>query len=797
MSEVVVNSSELGNALSELLTSPEIVPGDQPSYELCKTLWLYHPLGKKLVESPIEMAQSQEREITVPGPAEDRIAQRFRDQWEEDKADDIILNGVATSRAYGAASIALMIEGLKPGDPVPWKKLAEADISWSVYDPLNTAGSVVLNQNPLAIDFMKVTSIAVSGERFHRSRTITIFHERPVYIAYTGSAFGFVGRSIFQRALFPLKSYVQSMITDDLVVKKAGVFIAKLSTAGAIIDKVMQASAAIKRLFVKMSTTGNVISIGTTEEIETLNMQNLDGAYGMALNNIKANVAVAADMPAIVLKDETYTEGFGEGTEDAKHVARWVARTRRQMGPIYKYMDSIIQYRAWNPEFFESLKEDFPEYESMTYEQAFTKWRNAFTAIWPNLLTEPDSEKVKTDETKNKALLETLEILGPLLDPANKAELIQWVMDNLNENKLMFQSPLLLAIDDLKAHLEEEKENQNEMMKQQGQGDEQEPGPPKPFGTLDSAGRRFRRMSRGQMLQVVQELQPQLPLLMPPSAFADAANWDENKHPRDKGKFSSKQGAGAAQKQTKNRAKGAESAPRGRGGAARGGQQAGAEEAPVERGHDGNIKGFRAGIHASGLKFAEAKKREWRDTNPDTLDALEASSKQNQEKLAEVCDAVAKELGIKFKNPGPKTRERLEQKVSRGKQPSQINDAVRGGFDVPSPEEGDAIIHELAKHFEVADEGWQKVPGGYFDRKTIIRFPNGQVGEIQMWPPGMLEAKGKGGGHKLYTEMQNLPDSSPKRSEIAQKMIALYQGVEDNLPDTWKTLFRPNKQSRG
>ena len=450
MGEISVNGSSLGNALSELLTGADIIPGDQPSYELCKTLWLYHPLGKKMVEAPIEMAQSQEREITVPGPAQDRVSQKFLDQWNDDRADDIILNAVATSRAYGVSSLALMIEGLKPADPVPWKKLADAHVSWSIFDPLNTAGSIVLNQDPLAIDFQKVTNIAVSGERFHRSRTVTIMHERPVYIAYTGSAFGFVGRSVFQRALFPLKSFIQSMVTDDLVTLKAGVFIAKLKTAGVIIDKIMQSSATMKRLFLKVATVmnANVLSIGTDEDIETLNMQNLDGAYKLALDNIKANIAVAADMPAIVLKDETYTEGFGEGQEDAKHVARWVARTRKQMDPVYRFMDNIIMRRAWNEEFFETLQ-DVPEYKAMSYEQAFAQWQTKFSALWPNLLTEPDSEKVKTDETKLKGIVEVLEVLGQWMDPENKATLVGWAQDNLNENKLMFQTPLLLNLDDL------------------------------------------------------------------------------------------------------------------------------------------------------------------------------------------------------------------------------------------------------------------------------------------------------------------------------------------------------------
>ena len=503
MGSLEINGSQLGNALSELLCSTEIVPGDQPSYELCKTIWLYHPLGNKMVQSPIEMAQSQEREISVPGTAAERVSAKFRTQWEEDGADENILNLMSTARAYGIASIAVLAQGIPPDQPIDPKKLADLSLSFSIFDPLNTAGSLVLNQDPNSIDFMKVTAIAVSGKPYHRSRTVTMMNERPVYIAYTSSAFGFVGRSVFQRALFPLKSFVQSMVTDDLITKKAGVFIAKMSTAGAIIDKIMQVSAGLKRLFVQQSTNGNVISIGKDEDIETLNMQNVDGAFGMARKDILENIAVAADMPAKLLNSETFAEGFGEGTEDAKHVARYIDRLRRQMGPAYRFMDRIIQYRAWNREFFESLGNDFPEYKSMRYEDALYQWQNAFTAEWPSLLTEPDSEKVKTDDVKLKAIIAVVEVWGPMMDPENKATLMGWAQDNINENKLMFQSPLVL---DLQAIADFEPPQP--MM---------EPEEPKPFAAADSAGKRkkMRRMDDGELRDLVAMMEGTIPLTKP------------------------------------------------------------------------------------------------------------------------------------------------------------------------------------------------------------------------------------------------------------------------------------------
>jgi hypothetical protein len=518
MAVVDIQGSGLGNALSSIVGCDDIEPGDSPSYEICKILWLWHPLGKKMVEGPIAMAQSQPREISIQKGPEDRLREVFLKQWEADRCDEVIYNVVAVSRAYGIGSLALDCKEVPRNEPIDMKKLANLTISFQVFDPLNTSGSLVLNQDPFALDFMKVTGIAIGGQPFHRSRSVTLMNERPVYIAYTTSAFGFVGRSVFQRALFPLKSFIQTMVTDDLVVKKAGVFIATLKTAGAIIDKLMQASAALKRLFVKSATNGNVISIGIDEKIETLNMQNIDGAYGMARKNILENTATAADMPAMLLKQETFAEGFGEGSEDAKMVAGYIDSFRRHIRPVYSFMDPIIQRRAWNEDFFKTIQEEFKEYAGMRYEDAFYRWSNSFTALWPNLLTEPDSEKVKTDEARLRAVLDTIEVFGPMMDPSNKALLVQWAQAIINQNKMMFQTLLDLNIEDIATY--------QPPQPGMGMGEEGgEPAPPSP-AHLDSAmpGRRNkkRRLSVSELDDLV-SIMERAAIVPPPKSGLNGA----------------------------------------------------------------------------------------------------------------------------------------------------------------------------------------------------------------------------------------------------------------------------------
>lgn len=500
MAMLAVNSSNIGNPLYDILTSGEIVPGADPSYQLCKTIYMYHPLGKKLADTPISMAQFKPRIITCPDSPEEKVVQAFNLEWEKIGADEHIANVMGLSRVYGISSLAMLVDGWNANKPMDLKALAKSDISFNVFDPLNTSGSLVLNQNPNDLDFQKVRAVSVQGVPYHRSRTVTILNEKPIYIGYTTSAFGYVGRSVYQRTLYPLKSFLQTMITDDLVSLKAGVIVAKIKQTGSVIDMAMAFMGAIKRSLVKEAVVGNVLQITPDEEIETLNMQNTNNAMETSRKNILENIASGAEMPAKILNAETFAEGFGEGTEDAKYVARYVDEVRKQMAPLYNFFDPVVQYRAWNEDFFKSIQNQFPtEYGKMSHEEALYRWRNSYAAMWPSLLTEPESELVKKDDVLLKAIIAVLEILIPELDPENKAVVIQWAADNFNELKRLFSSPLQLDYQAIADHAEEMATQAQEA----AQGGLERQGPAPPFSGRDSA--RGRIDSR-QLIRSLQDL---------------------------------------------------------------------------------------------------------------------------------------------------------------------------------------------------------------------------------------------------------------------------------------------------
>jgi len=451
MSNVNINGSVLGSSLQDLLMAPDIEPGDDASYQICKALYTYHPMGAKLADFPLQMAQSKPRKILVPDGPEDVLVEAFEEEWRKIGADIQILNVASLARVYGVASIAMMVKDLEADQPVDYEKLWDADISFNAFDPLNTAGSLVLSQEPNNMDFLKVKGISVQGQAYNRSRTVTLLNERPMYIDYTTSAFGYVGRSIYQRALYQLKSFIRTMITDDMIATKAGVIVAKMQQQSSAIDNMMSLFQGQKRDLLKDAQVGNVLSISTEEEIQSLDLKNMDAPYQLARKNIIENIATASGTPAKLLLSETFAEGFGEGTEDAKHIADFINGIREWMEPLYAFFDKIVRHRAWNEEFYKTIQERFPkEYGKVEYKAAFYKWSNSFKPQWPSLLDEPESEKAQIDKVRLEAITGMLEVLLPQMDPENKAVLIEWAQDNFNALKNLFDSPLVLDMDALK-----------------------------------------------------------------------------------------------------------------------------------------------------------------------------------------------------------------------------------------------------------------------------------------------------------------------------------------------------------
>ncbi|ABP59713.1 phage portal protein [Enterobacter sp. 638] len=447
---------EIGSTSPELvslLESDDIQPGMTVGYQTCKTIYLYHPLGGKMVDRPVKMAMNEPRTVHIAQTfgIEQRLRDAFEREWKALGADRHIANAARLARIYGTSAIAMLVDNQEPSQAVDFRTLYKHNVSFNILDPLNTAGSIVLNQDPNAQDFQKVSGISVAGKPYHKSRCVVVQNEDPIYLAYNPAAFGFTGRSVYQRALFPLKSFIQTMRTDDMVAVKGGLLVTKISGASSVVNNMMQRLSSFKRGLLKRGKTGEVLQIGEKDLIESIDLSNLEKPLDSARNHILANIAAAADMPAIILNSETFARGFGEGTEDAKAVAVYIDDMRAWLDTLYDFFIRVCQYRAWSIEFFQSLRADIPDIKD-TYSIYFAKWINNFEFRWASSLKEPESEKVKVDEIRFKAIVSMLEVVLPQLtaDPENRATLIEWACENANANEHLFPQRLSFDYDKLK-----------------------------------------------------------------------------------------------------------------------------------------------------------------------------------------------------------------------------------------------------------------------------------------------------------------------------------------------------------
>ncbi len=438
--------------LMKILEQDAIDPGADIGYEACKTLYSYHPLGARMVDKPLQMAMSQERILEIPGAPEEMLLKAFRKEWKKIGgmgADIIIYRAGQLSYIYGISTLfANIIQ--KDGSAAPFDQPLDYDTLWkedlyfNMYDPLVTAGSLVLNQDPLAVDYMHPKQVSVSGQPLSNTKTLVMMHEQPIWIQWSNSAFGFVGRSVYQRAFFPLKSFAVSMLADQMVQDKLGLLVYKSKSPGSIINKAGQIFKRMQRAAIGGARTNNVLSIGETEDLASLNLEHVHQAGEYTRRNILVNIATAAGQPAQFLTQETLAEGFGEGSEDAKQIAQYVDRVRLELSPAYQFMDKIVQHRAWNPVFYDEVQKRFPEqYGKVPYNVAFQEWCDAWEPKWPNLLTEPDSEKSKAAQSRLDAATKIATvILGASVPQETVGAVCDWLAQVANDEKEFYSSPL-------------------------------------------------------------------------------------------------------------------------------------------------------------------------------------------------------------------------------------------------------------------------------------------------------------------------------------------------------------------
>lgn len=175
---------------------------------------------------------------------------------------------------------------------------------------------------------------------------------------------------------------------------------------------------------------------------------------------------------------------------------------------------------------------------------------------------------------------------------------------------------------------------------------------------------------------------------------------------------------------------------------------------------------------------AKVIEKSFKDRQPvETVDDIYKIAPESQNFIVNIGKGIEKDLGVELKNTGLKKIETAKSKVGRKgyRGAKELTDISRIGFIVSKQEQSDEIVKRFGQEVEVLDEGWSTTPAGYFDRKLLVRTPNGLISEIQIWSPKLYDAKFNKGGEQLYTQYREVEKTNPKKAnEIAQKQRSLY-----------------------
>jgi hypothetical protein len=172
-----------------------------------------------------------------------------------------------------------------------------------------------------------------------------------------------------------------------------------------------------------------------------------------------------------------------------------------------------------------------------------------------------------------------------------------------------------------------------------------------------------------------------------------------------------------------------------------------------------------------------------------TLDETYEVIPAHQKALGELGEELSQKYGVTFKNGGLKKRPTAEQKMQRKgyRDTRQLTDLVRAGFVVDNPTQAEAIIADLATKWRIVDEGWRMTEAAYFDRKALVQFEDGSVGEVQFWHPDLLVAKKE--GHKLYEQMRGLSPDDPEFKKLLEQQRVIYGAVADTVSAEWRPVL--------
>lgn len=408
-------SSELGYGDSNYSDDELLGVYRDLTYQECKSIYRYWPLGKRIASQLPNFAMSAPREIIVKDAPVDVIEQ-FNKTADSVNLDKQIRKCSIYARIYGLAAMYIACENVNADKNLTQKDVISNRIAFNILDPLNIS-SVNVDQDASSMFYQKVKHITINGNINVGSRRATVvFNDIPLYLKFNPSTFSFSGASVYQNMTGLIKSWNRAIISLERMSTKAGSIIVKGKDRSHTSGVSMGAISKNLSLIRDMQNDGIAnIGEGEVEFFQLTGMQDID----TLVNSLNTALMMAlSDTPSAILLDKNLSNGFNDGSEDMKAIIMAVDNFRKLvLSPLYDFADPFVMYKAWDDEFVERIKEEYPsDYRGMSNVEIVQSWVEGFSFEWGNLYPEPEKDKIETNSAKLDLLAKAKELGANLKD---------------------------------------------------------------------------------------------------------------------------------------------------------------------------------------------------------------------------------------------------------------------------------------------------------------------------------------------------------------------------------------------
>ena len=379
------------------------------SYEECRDIYRFWPLGKRVASALPNFAMSAGRKFIIknaPPEVIDKIEKTAIDM----NIEAIVNNACIYARIYGIAFIYIANKDT-PDKPFLYKDILEPH-SFNILDPLAMGGSIRIDIDPTSPFFNKPVDYRIKGNLVHSQRIFYCTNDIPLYYKWNPSSYSWSGPSIYQNMTLLIRSWNRSIIAIQRMATKAASIIVKRKDISYDTGVSLKAIEHNLNMIRNMENDG-IASVRTGEEIEFFQLTGI-AEIDVIINKLHSALMMALnDTPSGILLDKNLAQSMSDGDNDMKAIIIAVDKFRKDtLTPIYNFLDKFLLYKAFDADFIKDIIKKYPDlYAKMGVNLIRENWISNYTFEYNNIYPLSENEMADT-QSKQLDNMQKIKDLG-------------------------------------------------------------------------------------------------------------------------------------------------------------------------------------------------------------------------------------------------------------------------------------------------------------------------------------------------------------------------------------------------